>query len=270
MGNHERKHVRGSRHEVKLARSQQISRIQFGDSYADALAFMESLPLYLELPEAVIVHGYFEPGVPLEQQRSSVLCGTMGGESYLRDHYEQVWYELYDGSKPLLVGHENYTGTDQPFVYKDRVFGLDTDCVHGKALTGVLLPAFRFVSVPSRANHWMQVRRMYPKPEKKSQPVRVFVERDEDEKLVLAHLIEQIYQRCQSILQQLQTEEDYTNLSARKQALRFGEQAGKGMVSTLMHLARVAKLDTLTAQKIIKTPESLNHLLQETDELKDS
>jgi serine/threonine protein phosphatase 1 len=48
MGNHERKHVRASRHEVKLARSQQISKIQFGDAYLDALAFMSGLPIYLD------------------------------------------------------------------------------------------------------------------------------------------------------------------------------------------------------------------------------
>jgi len=78
MGNHERKHVRADRHEVKLARSQKISRIQFGDTYPDALAFMSELPLYLDLPDALIVHGYFEPGLPLSRQRATVLCGTMG------------------------------------------------------------------------------------------------------------------------------------------------------------------------------------------------
>ena len=84
MGNHERKHVRASRHEVKLARSQKISRIQFGETYPDALAFMNTLPLYLELPDAWVVHGYFEPGLPLSQQRATVFCGTMGGDKYLR------------------------------------------------------------------------------------------------------------------------------------------------------------------------------------------
>jgi hypothetical protein len=86
MGNHERKHVRAGRHEVKLAQSQKISRIQFGETYPDALAFMSTLPLYLDLPEALVVHGYFEPGLPLSQQRSTVLCGTMGGDKHLRAH----------------------------------------------------------------------------------------------------------------------------------------------------------------------------------------
>ena len=37
MGNHERKHVRAGRHEVRLALSQIISREQFGASYTQAL-----------------------------------------------------------------------------------------------------------------------------------------------------------------------------------------------------------------------------------------
>jgi serine/threonine protein phosphatase 1 len=170
MGNHERKHVRASRHEVQLARSQRISKIQFGDSYSAALAFMDTLPLYLDLPDALVVHGYFEPGIPVDKQHPTVLCGTRSGEGYLKKKYDQLWFELYDGEKPLVVGHENYSKTGQPFVYKDRVFGLDTDCFTGATLTGLLLPSFRFVSVPSRANHWMLVRRMYPETENRTQP----------------------------------------------------------------------------------------------------
>ena len=129
---------------------------------------MSGLPLYIELEQAIVVHGYFEPGIPLEHQNPSVLCGTMGGDRILRQRYDRPWYELYDADKPVIVGHYNYTHTDQPFVYQDKVFGLDTDCVTGKALTGILLPSFSFVSVPSRGNMWMQVRRAYqvtkPKP----------------------------------------------------------------------------------------------------------
>jgi serine/threonine protein phosphatase 1 len=96
--------VRAGRHEVKLAQSQQISKIQFGETYPDALAFMNTLPLYLDLPEALVVHGYFEPGLPLSQQRSTVLCGTMGGDKHLRTGYDRPWYELYDGKSRCSWG----------------------------------------------------------------------------------------------------------------------------------------------------------------------
>jgi len=103
MGNHERKHVRAARHEVKLSISQHVSRQQIGDGYAEAIQWMNTLPLFLELPEAIIVHVYLESGLPLEQQNPSVVCGTMGGDKILRERYDRPWYELYAGEKPVIV-----------------------------------------------------------------------------------------------------------------------------------------------------------------------
>jgi serine/threonine protein phosphatase 1 len=52
MGNHELKHVRASRGELQLSRSQQISRRQIGEAhYPRAVKFMAGLPPYIELPE---------------------------------------------------------------------------------------------------------------------------------------------------------------------------------------------------------------------------
>ena len=262
MGNHERKHVRAGRHEVKLAQSQKISKIQFGETYPDALAFMNTLPLYLDLPEALVVHGYFEPGLALSQQRSTVLCGTMGGDKHLRAAYDRPWYELYDGEKPLLVGHHNYLGTDQPFVYRDRVFGLDTDCVTGRTLTGLLLPSFRFVAVPSRANHWAQVRQRYSEETKAShkQVVTVMVWNDDDEKALL-HLIDRVREKANSIMLELRSEPGFDDLSVRKQAKRFSARAGNGAYAALLHLARLNQLNSAAARKVLKSPEKLPAIL---------
>ena len=103
QGNHERKHIRSARDEVKAALSQRITRQQLGDAYANALAFFESLPLYFDFPEAIVVHGYWEPGLSIANQRETVLAGTMGGEKHLRENYERPWYELYDSDKPIIV-----------------------------------------------------------------------------------------------------------------------------------------------------------------------
>lgn len=267
MGNHERKHVRAGRHEVKLAQSQKISRIQFGETYPDALAFMNTLRLSLDLPEALVVHGYFEPGLPLSQQRSTVLCGTMGGDKHLRTAYNRPWYELYDGEKPLLVGHHNYSGTDQPFVYRDRVFGLDTDCVTGKALTGLLLPSFRFVSVPSHANHWAQVRQRYSAETRNSpkQTVAVVAWNDDDEKTLL-HLIGKVEEKAKLIMLELRSEPGFDDLSVRKQAKRFSAKTGNGVYAALLHLARLSQLNNATARKVLKSPEVLSTLLRNLDE----
>lgn len=266
MGNHERKHVRANRHEVKLARSQKISRIQFGDTYPDALAFMSELPLYLDLPDALIVHGYFEPGLPLSQQRATVLCGTMGGDNYLHAQYDRPWYELYDGEKPLLVGHHNYSNTDHPFIYQNRVFGLDTDCVTGKALTGLLLPSFKIVSVPSRANYWYQIQRAYPEIKIPSPPTSKAMEWTVEDEQRLLLLIDAIFQRADLILMELHSDPEFASLPARKQAKRFGAQVGTGVYGTLLHLARLNQLDSESARKVLKSPEMLSAMLRKLKE----
>ncbi len=263
MGNHERKHLRGSRGEVRLARSQQISRIQFGDAYPDALTFMGSLPLYLDLPEALIAHGYFEPGISCAEQNPSVLCGTMGGEKHLQTLYDRPWYELYDGAKPIVVGHKNYTGTEQPFVFRHRVFGLDTDCVTGKALTGLVLPSFRFVSVPSRANYWLQVQALYAKPTNISAPKPASAAWGTEDERDILDLISRVQAIRDSLLHELQSEPDYAHLPVRQQALRYGERTGSGPVGTLLQLARLGKLDIDHARRIVKSPSGLPNLLRQ-------
>ncbi|MCB0006351.1 MAG: metallophosphoesterase [Anaerolineales bacterium] len=157
MGNHERKHVRAARGELSLARSQLLCRRQFqaqGEDYEAAVAWMAKLPLYLELPEAIIVHGFVEEDIPLAAQLPTVLCGTMGGTNYLRQTGRWPWFKFARQTKPILMGHLNYTRSSQPFIYKKQVFGLDTGCVEGKALTGLLLPEFRWIQVLAARNYW--------------------------------------------------------------------------------------------------------------------
>jgi serine/threonine protein phosphatase 1 len=266
MGNHERKHVRADRHEVKLALSQKISRIQFGETYPAALAFMSELPLYLDLPDALVVHGYLEPGLPLPQQRSTVLCGTMGGGKYLQTQYDRPWYELYEGDKPLLVGHHNYSNTNQPFIYRDRVFCLDTDCVIGKTLTGLLLPSFKIISVPSRANYWSQVRRMYSETETLSAPISNTIEWSAEDEERLLHLIGDIIQKTNTLLLELHSEPEFANLPVRKQAKLFSTKVGTGVYGALSNLARLNQLNNTSARKILKSPEKLSDLLRKLDE----
>lgn len=163
MGNHERKHVRWLRGEIEPAASQIITRAQIGEAeYPAAVAYMDSLPRYLDLPDALLVHGFYEPGVAVEQQRETVIVGTLSGEGYLRERYSWPWYERYDGPKPLIVGHRDYSDNlMQAVIYKERVYMIDTRCVYGGSLTGLLLPDFKLISVPSRGDHWMQLQRQY-------------------------------------------------------------------------------------------------------------
>jgi serine/threonine protein phosphatase 1 len=263
MGNHERKHIRGARHEVRLAQSQKIARLQLGEAYLGALAFMETFPLYLELPEALLVHGYLEPGVPMEEQRDTVLCGTMGGDKYLREHYTRPWYELYAGEKPVIVGHLDYCRKGEAFIYQDLVYGLDTSCVHGKVLTGLLLPGFQVLSVPSRGNLWRQLQKEYrplinpPRPEgwqPRRKPTRPW---DEPAEKALEQIVAYALRESERVLAELRLHGGYDDLTPRQQARAFEAAFGAAigevrepLLVNLLHLARRGELILEKAREV--------------------
>jgi len=150
-GNHERKHLQGVD-----GLPQRITGAQCGpDLYARALEWMRTLPLYLDLPEALLIHWGLMPGVPLEEQHPSVLTGEPAGEMSLTGMLGATpWFEAYEGPKPVVYGHHSYASG----VRRDLTYGIDTGCVYGQELTGLLLPEMRLVSVPARDNHWLRVR----------------------------------------------------------------------------------------------------------------
>lgn len=262
LGNHERKHLRWARGQVKPAISQKISKEQFGQAYAEALTFLEIFPKYLELPEAILVHGCLEPNVPLNEQQETVLCGTMGGEQYLRERYSQSWYELYDGQKPVVYGHYDHLRSGEPFVYRDRLFGLDTSCVHGGRLTGLLLPGFTFVSVPSRANYWAQILRAerdksprQPKPQPASHPW------DDEAEQALTWLMAFAAEEHQRVLVRLQGDPEYSASTPRQQAKAYEEVVQGSPLERLLHLARRNELTADRARQALRDANQVRKLV---------
>jgi serine/threonine protein phosphatase 1 len=272
LGNHERKHLRSYRKEISPALSQQIARQQFGEErYREAIAFMETLPIFFEFPEALVVHGFFEPDIPLEEQREVVLVGTMSGDGYLQKRYPRPWYELYTGDKPIIVGHLDYLRNRQPLIYQDRVFGIDTGCCHGGALTGLLLPDFRIVSVPSRKDYWSEVKGRYEDLRLESAPdeslrwdqierLTTLAEQRSDlatkvsERMarltpllaeagdVLERLYAHIVAENQRILSELRAEDPFDKSSLAEQARRYAHRIGRTPMAPFLHMARKGEL----------------------------
>lgn len=158
-GNHERKHILASRGIIRPALSQRLARAQFdGDGYQRALEYLEELPFLIELRDAILVHGFWQPGLSLHEQDPLVLQGTMTGQYRLGHNLQGPWFEAYDGPKPLIVGHQDYLQTGEPLIVGDRVFCLDTGCCRGGRLTGLILPEFRVHSVRSRRDYWGELK----------------------------------------------------------------------------------------------------------------
>jgi serine/threonine protein phosphatase 1 len=224
---------------------------------------MERLPHFLEIPEAIILHAFLEPDVPLDQQDPRIICGSLSGEHILRQRYRQPWYEMCDRDKPVIVGHRNYTGTDCPFIYKDKVIGLDTDCVRGKTLTGILLPSFQIFSVRSRGDLWSQVRQQFPHIGRKA-PAEPSVSEpsawsDEDQS-VLESLIAALKLECHETWERIQVS---AGPAGSVNALKiFSREVGKGLRSHLLHLARLDRLNSETARQAIGSPETMRSLFR--------
>lgn len=257
MGNHERKHIRSFRGELRPALSQRITRQQLADGYPKAVAWMESFPLYTELSDAILVHGYLEPGIPLEEQRERVLCGTMGGDHYLRSRYARPWYELWDGEKPVIVGHMDYLRTGEPFIYHDRIFGLDTGCAHGRFLTGMILPEFRLISVPSRGDHWSELRNQ-SRIEKSLQAAEVSVKIgfdepwDEESEQGLDLIMAFVQAENERLLAELENAPGFRQLTSRQQAKAYAERVSEYPAEALFHLARLGKLSMERARRVLR------------------
>ena len=105
-------------------------------------AYLERLPLWLELPEhdVLVVHAGLVPGVALTQQSPKVLlsirCVTDSGEPSSR-RGGRLWGERYVGPPHVLFGHN---AREEPQVHRWAT-GLDTGCVYGGRLTALVLEA---------------------------------------------------------------------------------------------------------------------------------
>ncbi|MBC6461139.1 metallophosphoesterase family protein [Actinomadura sp. HBU206391] len=168
MGNHERKHVRGI-----FSYAQEITRLQLGESYAETVDWMRTLPYYFENEHVRVVHAAMLPGIALADQKEEILCGSTSGERELTALFpDGYWHGHYTDAKPVVFGH-HVTGRE-PMIRDGRIFGLDTGACHGWNLTALCVPGFTIHSVEAQADHWSIAKRQWQLPVLKTKPWRDF------------------------------------------------------------------------------------------------
>lgn len=168
MGNHERKHVRGI-----FSYAQEITRLQLGERYAEAVDWMRTLPYYFENDHVRVVHAAMLPGIPLADQEEEILCGSTRGERELTALFPgSYWHDHYTDAKPVVFGH-HVTGRE-PMMRDGKIFGLDTGACHGWNLTALCVPGFTVHSVEAHADHWSIAKRQWQLPVLKTRPWRDF------------------------------------------------------------------------------------------------
>jgi len=114
--------------------------------------YLEQTPLSLRLSEfnVCVVHAGMVPGVPLEQQRPEDLLTmrSLRSDGTASSNLEDGprWATLWEGPERIIFGHDALTGLQ----IERFATGLDTGCVYGGALTAVVLPERRVVSVDAK------------------------------------------------------------------------------------------------------------------------
>ena len=145
LGNHDRalrRYWRGEPVALKESQERALGELAAADE-ARYSAYLQSLPLTLDLGSHLVVHAGLRPGVALAAQSIEDLTElrTLGGDRASRDGVP--WYEVYDGEQTVLFGHwpapEPRRGP--------RAIGLDTGCVYGFQLTAYVVETGEFLSV---------------------------------------------------------------------------------------------------------------------------
>lgn len=119
---------------------QQRALKEFGNTFESSMKWVDQWPLYLDLPECLIVHGGILPDIPIEKQKAETLCNLRNLED------GTPWHQKYLGKKPIIYGHWARKG----LYIKENSIGLDSGCVYGKELSAVILPERKIVQIKAR------------------------------------------------------------------------------------------------------------------------
>lgn len=266
-GNHERKHIRGI-----FSYAQEITRLQFGAGYDDAVAWMKTLPYALELDDAIVVHAGLVPGVPLAGQEPEILCGSTSGEKELAGRMGGVyWYERWTGPKPVVFGHHV---VDEPLVRDGLVYGIDTGACHGGRLTALTVPEFRLYSVAAREDHWARIKRTWQAEVLASKPWAAMPWAELDEQLARFASVDETRSRryldaVHAWRAQLEIRVDDVLAAVHREAARLDAEAGEQgraalarahPVSALLFQSFRGRLDRAALHRQVWGPRRLDEI----------
>lgn len=160
-GNHEWKHILHADDPNFPSRQGAATRRSIGSkNYTEAIEYFRALPLWLDLPEVLVVHAGIDPILLLEETDPKLIMGVNSRNRVGFDGLSPWWFDdtrlLF--SKPVVFGHHVFPNVARGV--RGNVWGINTGAGYGAPLTGLLLPEFRIVSVPT-ANHIANIRRRW-------------------------------------------------------------------------------------------------------------
>lgn len=166
-GNHEESLLREYRSMCQDKDYKLSSKYQYLKAFsAEDFKYLQNLPYSLTVPKinSIVVHAGLVPGIPLKRQCLIDLC-HMRNIVYNVHFWDPVltgnskvdegvaWASTWKGPQHVYYGHDARRGLqDLPYAT-----GLDTGCVYGLSLTGIIISPTgekQFVSVPAKQSYY--------------------------------------------------------------------------------------------------------------------
>lgn len=152
-GNHEQAFINGVR-EKTLSKRPLLEKLKkdMKNNLEDWVSWLERTPFYIEEEDFLVVHAGLVPGENPDFSEPDLLMNIRtwdGKGKNIKSGSQPAWHEFYKGKKLVVYGHWGL----QDLQIKKNSIGLDTGCVYGKRLTGVLLPERRILQVPANKSY---------------------------------------------------------------------------------------------------------------------
>ena len=153
-GNHEQVFIDGVKGNGYLSPILQTLKKNMKKDLDKWIKWLSALPFYIEEEDFLVVHGGLVPGEHPKYSDPFLLMNirTWDGKGKdIKSEFNPTWYSFYKNSKTVIYGHWANHGLN----VRKNTIGLDTGCVYGHKLSGVLLPEKKILQVPSLKNYYI-------------------------------------------------------------------------------------------------------------------
>lgn len=152
LGNHEQAFIKGVEKDKPLSSILRKLKNDMGETVKEWVQWISSWPLYIEEEDFMVVHAGLVPGEHPRHSEPDFLMNIRtwdGKGENIKDESNPPWYTFYKGEKLLIYGH----WAKQGLMVRGNTIGLDSGCVYGKSLSGILLPERRIVQTSAFRNY---------------------------------------------------------------------------------------------------------------------
>mmetsp|Transcript_20613 Transcript_20613/g.44778 ORF Transcript_20613/g.44778 Transcript_20613/m.44778 type:complete len:375 (+) Transcript_20613:164-1288(+) len=125
----------------------------------DDVTWLSNLPYTITIPktmlngtnnnanqDVIIVHAGLDSTIDLESQETTTMITV---RNLIVNGMSKAWAKIWQGPELIIFGHDAKRGLQR----EEYAIGLDSGCVYGKKLTGIILPERQFVSVDALREH---------------------------------------------------------------------------------------------------------------------